>query len=151
MMNMKRRDFMIVATGAAAAYVAGLPTTVLASADKTQTAIDAFTKGGSVTEGGVTIDVPEIAENGNTVPLSVSVDSPMTEAGYVKSILILASGNPSPGVATFHFSTLSGSCEASTRLRLSKTQDIVAVAAMSDGTFKKAQSTVKVTIGGCGG
>lgn len=151
MMNMKRRDFMIVASGAAAAFVAGLPSTVLASSDATNDAIKAFTKGAAVSEGGVTIDVPEIAENGNTVPLSVSVDSPMTEADHVKSVLILASGNPNPGVATFHFSAMSGDSTASTRLRLARTQEVVAVAAMSDGSFKKAQSTVKVTIGGCGG
>ncbi len=76
----------------------------------------------------------------------MSVDAP----GAV-SILILATGNPTPGVATFNFGPLAGSQAASTRIRLAGTQDVVAIAKMADGSFVKAASTVKVTIGGCGG
>lgn len=151
MINVNRRDFLIVASGAAAAFVAGLPAIAVAAGDEMATAIEAFTGGAAVSEGDISIDLPEIAENGNTVPIAVSIDSPMTSDSYVKSVTVLASGNPSPGVATFHFSPASGSAEASTRLRLAKTQDVVVLAAMSDGSFRKAVSTVKVTIGGCGG
>lgn len=151
MVNVNRRDFLIVASGAAAAFVVGMPAIALGSEDKMAAAIEAFTGGAATTEGGVSIELPEIAENGNTVPIGISIDSPMTADSYAKSAIILASGNPNPGVATFHFSPASGSADASTRLRLAKTQDVVVVAAMSDGSFRKAVSTVKVTIGGCGG
>lgn len=102
-------------------------------------------------EGKITLDMPEIAENGNTVPFSVSVDSPMTEANYVKSIHVLSTGNPQPGVATFHFFPASGKAAVSSRMRLAATQDIVAVAHMGDGKFAMVRRNVKVTIGGCGG
>src|SRR3546814_14432826 len=94
---------------------------------------------------------PEIAENGNTVPISVSVDSEMTEASYVESVTLLADGNPNPAVATFHFTPMSGEASATTRMRLAKTQNVVAVAKLSDGSVFMDKKLVKVTIGGCGG
>ena len=102
-------------------------------------------------EGKITLEMPEIAENGNTVPFAVSVDSPMTEQEYVKAVHVFATGNPQPVVATFHFSPESGKAAVSSRMRLASTQDIVSVAELSDGTFALAKRTVKVTIGGCGG
>ena len=65
--------------------------------------------------------------------------------------MLLAAGNPTPAVATFNFGPLAGSRSGSTRIRLAKTQDVIAVAKMEDGSFKMAKATVKVTIGGCGG
>jgi sulfur-oxidizing protein SoxY len=103
------------------------------------------------TEGKFLLDLPEIAENGNTVPFSLSVDSPMTEQDYVKAVHLFSTGNPQPAVATFHFSPASGKAAVSSRMRLAKTQDIVGVAELSDGKFMIAKRTVKVTIGGCGG
>ena len=99
----------------------------------------------------VSLTAPEIAENGNTVPIGVSVDSPMTADNYVRRVRILADGNPRAAVATMHFSPLSGSAEANTRMRLAKTQNIIAIAELSDGTYHMAKAAVKVTIGGCGG
>ena len=107
--------------------------------------------GKSPQEGRIKLDLPEIAENGNTVPLKLTVESPMTADDYVKSVHVFADGNPLPEVASFHFTPRSGKAFASTRIRLAKTQNIVAVAEMSDGTLFKAQEAVKVTIGGCGG
>ena len=75
----------------------------------------------------------------------------MTDDNYVQSVLILADGNPEPGVATFNFSPLSGEASATTRIRLAKTQNVVAVAKMSDGSVFMDKKLVKVTIGGCGG
>ena len=139
-MEFSRRDTL--AMGLAAATLTVLPFQVnAAGADE---AISAFTGGADVGEGGLTLTAPEIAENGNTVP--VSVDAP----GAV-SILLLAAGNPTPGVAQFNFGELAAAQSASTRIRLSGTQDVVAVAKMADGSFVRAASTVKVTIGGCGG
>jgi sulfur-oxidizing protein SoxY len=138
-MNLTRRDALALGLGATAASL--LPLRAVAAADD---AIAAFTGGAEIGAGGITLTAPEIAENGNTVP--VTVDAP----GAV-SILVLATGNPTPGVATFNFGPLAGSQSASTRMRLAGTQDVVAIAKMADGSFVKASSTVKVTIGGCGG
>jgi sulfur-oxidizing protein SoxY len=97
------------------------------------------------------LDLPEIAENGNAVKVTFDIDSPMTADNHVKAVHILADGNPEPDVATFNFSPAMGACYATTRMRLSKTQNVHVVAAFSDGSFSKASAAVKVTIGGCGG
>lgn len=102
-------------------------------------------------EGKLMMDLPEIAENGNTVPFTVSVDSPMTDKDYVKAVHVISTGNPQPGVATFRFTPQSGKAAAASRMRLAKTQDVVAVAELSDGKFLQVKRSVKVTIGGCGG
>ena len=86
-----------------------------------------------------------------TVPMTMSVESPMTEQSYVTEVMVVGDGNPNGGMATFHFTPLSGAAEANTRIRLAATQNITAVAKMSDGSFYTASKQVKVTIGGCGG
>ncbi|WP_454651072.1 thiosulfate oxidation carrier protein SoxY [Bradyrhizobium liaoningense] len=113
--------------------------------------IEKFTGGKQPAKGKISLDLPEIAENGNTVPLSINIESPMTADSYVKDVMILADGNPNAGVATLSFTTLSGKAEASVRIRLAATQNVVAIARMSDGSLFTEQKTVKVTIGGCGG
>ena len=138
-MKFTRRDALVLGLGATA--VAMLPMRAAAAAED---AIAAFTGGAEMGERGVTLTAPEIAENGNTVP--VSVDAPGAE-----SIILLAAGNPTPNVAQFNFGEAAGSQAASTRMRLAGTQDVIAIAKMPDGSFVKASSTVKVTIGGCGG
>jgi sulfur-oxidizing protein SoxY len=102
-------------------------------------------------EAKIMIDMPEIAENGNTVPFTVSVESPMSEADYVKTLHVLANGNPQANVAAYTFTPQSGKATVQSRMRLAKTQDIVAIAELSDGKFLMSKRTVKVTIGGCGG
>jgi len=138
-MEFSRRDTLALGAGAVALTI--LPFQATAAADDM---IAAFTGGADVAEGGVTLTAPEIAENGNTVPVSVSAEG-------AEAILLLAAGNPTPDVVTFKFGELSGSQSASTRIRLAGTQDVVAVAKMADDTFARASSTVKVTIGVCGG
>lgn len=138
-MSLTRRDTL--ALGAGAAAVAFMPLHVNAAADD---AIAAFTGGAAISDGGVDLNAPEIAENGNTVPVEVGADGAV-------AILLLATGNPTPGVATFKFGKLAGARSAATRIRLAGTQDVVAIAQMEDGSFKRASSNVKVTIGGCGG
>jgi sulfur-oxidizing protein SoxY len=113
--------------------------------------IEKFTGGKEAVKGKISLDLPEIAENGNTVPLSLTIESPMTAESYVKEVMILADGNPNAGVATLMFTPLSGKAEASIRIRLATTQNVVAIAKMSDGAVFTEQKTVKVTIGGCGG
>lgn len=131
-----------IAVGAAAAAALMLP--VRAALAATEDKIAEFTGGASVGSGGITLTTPEIAENGNTVP--IEVDAPGAE-----SIIVLASGNPTPDVVTFNFGPLAGAQRGSTRVRLAGTQDVIAVARMADGSFVQASNTVKVTIGGCGG
>jgi sulfur-oxidizing protein SoxY len=121
------------------------------AANDAQDLIAKFTGGRKPAEGRVKLDLPEIAENGNTVPMTVAVESPMTDAAYVSDVLVVADGNPRGGVVTFHFSPASGVAEANTRIRLAETQNITAVAKMNDGSYYMASKQVKVTIGGCGG
>ena len=113
--------------------------------------INKFTGGKAAKAGRISLELPEIAENGSTVPVSLSVESAMTKDDYVKRVIVVADGNPRGGVATFHFSPSSGMAEASTRMRLGTTQNVIAVAEMSDGSFYTTSKQVKVTIGGCGG
>ena len=101
--------------------------------------------------GKIKLDVPEIAENGLVVPINVDVESPMTDADYVKAVHVFADGNPLPGVVTYKFTPACGKASASTRMRLAQTQNIVCVAEMSNGNLHMAKANIKVTIGGCGG
>lgn len=140
-MLMTRRDALVLATGSVAAC--GLKA-VPARASAADDAIAAFTGGAEPAEGGVVLEVPEIAENGNAVPISVSADGAV-------AILVVSTENPLPGVATFRFGTLAASSSGSTRIRLARSQDVIAVAKMEDGTFRRTSASVKVTVGGCGG
>ena len=147
-----RRDFLLGAS-AAAAFLAflGSGTNSAKAALTWQEAMQREIGDAKPAEGKVSVTLPEIAENGTTVPFTIVVDSPMTDQDHVKAVHVFATGNPRPDVATFLFSPASGKAAVSSRMRLSKTQDVVAVAQMSDGKFYMARRTVKVTIGGCGG
>jgi sulfur-oxidizing protein SoxY len=105
----------------------------------------------AMAEGKIKLDVPEIAENGLVVPVNVEVESPMTDADYVKAVHIYADGNPQPGIVSYSFTPACGKASAATRMRLAQTQNIVCVAEMSNGSLHMAKANVKVTIGGCGG
>ncbi|MEL6618335.1 MAG: thiosulfate oxidation carrier protein SoxY [Pseudomonadota bacterium] len=140
-MKLTRRNLLILSSaGVAATAMGSLP----AFASLTDDAIAELTGGAPLGEGAITLTAPEIAENGNTVP--ISVDAPGAVA-----ITLFADGNPVPNVATFNFGPLAASRSASTRIRLATTQNVVAIAKMEDGSFQKASANVKVTIGGCGG
>ena len=155
-MNQKtvsRREFFGgIGAGAIAITLVGITSQeALADAKLVREAIRKKIGNRSVKQGKITLETPQIAENGNTVPLSFEVDSPMTAKDYVKAVHLFADKNPAADVATFNFSPANGVAKASTRVRLAKTQNIVAVAEMSDGSVYQAQATIKVTIGGCGG
>ena len=140
---------LVIGAGAMSATMLGA-SEALAKNDADEV-IKKFTGGKTAAQGRVKLDLPEIAENGNTVPMTVSVESPMTEQSHVTEVLVVANDNPRAGVVTFHFSPASGVAEANTRIRLATTQDVIAVAKMNDGSFFTASKQVKVTIGGCGG
>jgi sulfur-oxidizing protein SoxY len=150
---MSRRRLLIAAGGGGAAMAAMtlVPGLVLADAASVAESIKALIGDAATNQGRIELDLPQIAENGNTVPISISIDSPMTADDYVKAVHIFAEGNPRPDVASFHFTPACGEATCSTRIRLAKTQNIVAVAEMSDGAVYLAKAEVKVTIGGCGG
>lgn len=101
-------------------------------------------------EGRITLEMPEVAENGNTVPFQVAVESPMTETDYVNAVHIIATGNPQPLVGTYRFTPASGLAAVSSRMRLAKSQELVVVAHLSDGTFAIGRRMVKVKIACCG-
>ncbi|MGL4241309.1 MAG: thiosulfate oxidation carrier protein SoxY [Beijerinckiaceae bacterium] len=141
-----------IASAAAAAFAAVLsPRLALASPETVEAEIKKLYGDKKAAEGKIKIDAPQIAENGLVVPITVDVESPMTDASHVKALHIFADGNPLPGVATFRFTAQSGRASASTRMRLAQTQNIVCIAEMSDGALHVAKAEVKVTIGGCGG
>jgi sulfur-oxidizing protein SoxY len=104
---------------------------------------------GTPREGRVQLRVADLAENGNQVPVTIAVDSPMTDADHVRAVHVVADGNPNPGVASFRFTPLAGRCEVSLRVRLARTQRVYALAETSDGALWIASRDVTVTIGGC--
>lgn len=150
--GLTRRQFVALTGALALSGLAGAPR--LAHADKAllKEAMEKLIGAATPTESDlITLDLPEIAENGNTVPLKLAVDSPMSEDDYVEHVHVFAEGNPLPDVASFHFTPASGRAAASTRIRLAQTQNVVAVAQTSNGKVYIASKEVKVTIGGCGG
>jgi sulfur-oxidizing protein SoxY len=102
-----------------------------------------------VTAGRVTLDVPPLVENGNVVPLAVSVDSPMTEAEHVKAIHLFTEKNPQADVVAFRLGPRAGRARVATRIRLADTQTVVAIAELSDGSFWSARADVVVTLAAC--
>jgi len=119
-----------------------------ATADQAKEWLAGLAKG-SPKDGKVTLKAPDIAENGNAVPLTVSVDSEMSDKSYVKAVYIAADGNPNPGVAIYEFTPLSGKAEVSMRVRLAQTQKLIAVAEMNDGTLLMTKTWVDVATNGC--
>ena len=148
-----RRTFLIGAGAslAMAAFLAGLPALAQEPVRSIDEALKKVLGDAKPTESGITLEIPEIAENGNTVPFTLAVDSPMTDASHVKAVHVFASGNPQVGVASYNFTPASGKASVSSRMRLARTQDVVVVAELSDGQFLLGKRNVKVTIGGCGG
>lgn len=151
-----RRRTVLETAGAAAATLAvlsALPRDAAAQAagNKHLEVLKKLVNGKDAKPGKVKLRIPEIAENGNTVPLTVAVDSPMTANDYVKAVHVVTDGNPAPDVMSVFFTPGCGKAEVSTRMRLARTQNVVAYAEMSDGSVWSAQSEAKVTIGGCGG
>ena len=145
-----RRSVMIAASAAAAAVLLG-PRLASATSAQVEAEIAKLYAGKALSEGKIKLDLPTIAENGLVVPLNFEVESAMTDKDHVKAVHVFTDGNPNPGVASFYFTPMMPKAAAQFRLRLAQTQNIVAVAEMSDGALYTAKREVKVTIGGCGG
>ena len=144
----RRNALQLIATFTGTAM---LPSISFSQTNKALERINEITKGQGAIESDIYLDLPEIAENGNQVKVSFEMDSPMTETDHVKTVYILADGNPSPNVAKFYFTPEMGSCAATTRMRLSKTQNVYLLAENNNGQFLMTNAKVKVTIGGCCG
>jgi sulfur-oxidizing protein SoxY len=120
-----------------------------ASPESAAAAMQAILRDAPLREGKVTLEVPPIAENGNSVSLTVRVESPMTAAEHVRSIHVFAQENPLPNVAHFFLGPRAGKAQVSTRIRLFTSQKIVAVAALSDGSFWSGGAEVVITLAAC--
>lgn len=138
----------LIATGAGLA-VALVMRPANATTDSMQHAIHAFTGGAAIKPGKVTMDIPPLVENGNSVPLVITVESPMSEQDFVKTIAVFNEKNPQPNIGTFHLSPRSGRAYVSTRIRLGDSQNIIAVAQMSDGSFWSGSADLVVTLPAC--
>ncbi len=112
-------------------------------------AINDIVKGAAVRPGRVKLDVPPLVENGNTVPLTVAVESAMTDKDHVVSIHIFNEKNPQPNVGNFYLGPRAGRAQIATRMRLSDTQTIIAIAKLSDGSFWSDSTEVVVTLAAC--
>lgn len=100
--------------------------------------------------GRVKIDIPQIAENGNVVPVTIDVESPMTTDDYVQRIQLFSEHNPLPNIVEFELGPHNGKARVSTRIRLAKSQHVLAVASLNDDTLWSAQALIEVTLSGCG-
>lgn len=142
------RRAVLTGAAASAALIAAAPYAWSTTAEM-DAAIKAFTGGAAMKEGGVKVDIPILLESGHSVPTIVSVESPMTAADHVKTVALFNEKNPLPQVAEFHFTPKSGRAWVSTRIRLSDSQRVVAVAKMSDDSFRMGWIEVIVTLPAC--
>jgi sulfur-oxidizing protein SoxY len=139
-----------LALGVAAAAAAATPLGRAAASNGAAELVRRFTGGRTPVAHLIALDLPDIAPDGNMVPLSVAVESPMTEASHVTEVLVVAEQNPHAAVAFFRFTPQSGAAEVATRIRLARSQTIVALARTSEGAVYVAKRHVDVTVGGCG-
>ena len=138
-MVLTRRDVLRLGGAAAAAM---LPAGAAVASNGVEEAISEFTGGAAPEDGGLVLEVPEIADNGGAVPVRVAAEG-------ARRIALFADGNPSPGVVVFAFGRLATPA-AATRIRLAGSQNVIAVAELADGTFRRTSRAIAVTAGGCG-
>jgi sulfur-oxidizing protein SoxY len=143
-----RRDFL-KAAAAVGLGVALRPQSAAATPATMQEAIRHVVGAARVTPGRVKLELPPLSENGNTVPLTVSIESPMTAEDHVRAIHVFNEKNPQPDVASFRFGPRAGRARVSTRIRLADTQTVIAIGELSDGSFWSASATVVVTLAAC--
>jgi len=140
----KRRDFLAGAAGALA-----LPRAALGQVDPLDPLARALANGAPVRKGKVTLVLPQLADNGNSVPIRITVDSPMTAADYVTSIHLYSERNPVPNMANFYLGPRAGKAEINSRVRLAGSQRVTAVAKLSDGSFWYDAAPIVVTLSAC--
>jgi sulfur-oxidizing protein SoxY len=148
-MPVTRRALIGGAAATVALSVLRTPVALAATTDELDAALAGILQGREAIEGGIEVDAPRLAENGAQVPLTVRVDSPMTEADHVTAIHILAPLNPAPGIGTFRLTPRIARAEVFTRIRVAEAQDILFVAELSDGRVLQVAARIAVSIGGC--
>ncbi len=141
-----RREVLAGGAAAAAALAVG---PARAEVEKTQAAMREFTGAAEVRRGRVKVEIPLLVESGNSVPVSVSVDSPMTAEDHVKRIALFTEKNPLPNVACFHLGPRAGRASVATRVRLADSQTVTAIAELSDGSFWSHSTDVVITLPAC--
>lgn len=147
-----RRDFLTRTAGAiGGASMLHVLTTQTASAtpEAMQVEIQKIIGSAKLNRGKILLDIPQLVENGNTVPMAIKVDSPMAPADHVKTIHVFNEKNPTAHIMTIQLGPRAGRADISTRIKLADTQNIVAIAQMSDGSFWSATTNVIVTIAAC--
>jgi sulfur-oxidizing protein SoxY len=142
-----RRRFLAAAGVVALAPI--LVRSARATPDTMAAAIREVVGEAPVREGKITLELPPLVENGNAVPMTVTVDSPMTAADHVKRLHVFNEKNPQPYIATFHLGPRAGKAKISTRVRLADSQKVVAIAELSDGSFWSAKADMIVTLAAC--
>ena len=146
-----RRDFLSLAGGVAVA--GAVPIVTLRPLDATPAMLSGAIRNvvgeAPIRNGKVKLDIPPLVENGNTVPMTVSVASPMTAEDHVKSIHVFNEKNPQPNIGNFHLGPSSGRAQIATRIRLADSQKVVAIARLSDDSFWSASADVIVTLAAC--
>jgi sulfur-oxidizing protein SoxY len=149
-LHASRRGFLIASAALTSGAVLTLTTRpVSATPESMRAAIKQVVGDATPTKGKLKIDLPPLIENGNAVALTVSVDSPMTQADHVKAIHVFTEKNPQPNVMAIHLGARAGKANISTRIRLADTQKVVAIAQMSDGSFWSDELEVVVTLAAC--
>jgi len=142
-----RREALVAGLAGAALLVARPAS---ATPEALREAVAAFTGGAATPRNGrVKLEIAELVENGNTVPVTVSIASAMTEADHVRRIALFTERNPEPGAAVFHLGPRNGRASVSTRMRLATSQQVLALALMSDGSCWQAAVDVVVTLAAC--
>jgi sulfur-oxidizing protein SoxY len=147
-----RREFLRAAGGVAAGLGLGSVIAIQparATPAETQEAIRKVVGSARVNPGKVKLELPPLIENGNAVPLAVTVDSPMTEANHVRAVHVFTEKNPQPNVASFHLGPRAGRARVATRVRLANSQSVVAICELSDGTFWSDSADIVVTLAAC--
>jgi sulfur-oxidizing protein SoxY len=142
-----RRELMRAGVGLVA--IALVAPAQASSSDEIQAAIRDLIGDVVPVSGGIVLQAPETAENGAVVPLTISVDSPMTEQHNVRAIHVVATRNPTPGVASYWLSPSSGKAQVSGRIRLAEQQTVIVLAQLNDMTVRQVTIDIKVSVGGC--
>jgi sulfur-oxidizing protein SoxY len=148
-MSTNRRAFLTATASLFAVTLLPRPFAWATLDDEVAAAIRAVVGDRDVLDGGIALNLPAVAQNGASVPITVFVESPMTPEDHVRGIHVFATQNPSPGVADFMLTPASGRAEVSTRIRLADHQEVIVLAELSDGRIFRTSAEVEVTVGGC--
>ena len=146
--KLTRRGALLAASGVALGTALPVPARAN-TPGQMEAAIRSVTGQAKIQKGKVTLDLPPLVENGNTVSMSVTVDSPMTRENHVRAIHVFNEKNPQPNVITVRLGPRAGKAHVATRIRLADTQKVIAIAEMSDGTFWSDTQEVIVTLAAC--